>query len=506
MNEETTPKERALIVDDDMEMRRMLAFALRRAGYEIEQAENGEEGLEKLRAVQPSVVVTDLHMPVMDGITMLGEIRRLAPNMPIVVLTASGGIGSAVEAMRAGADDYLTKPVDPQALRFAVERAILRQKQRAETDILRRTLDELREAHAALKAERDFVSTVLGTIESLVVVMNLEGRIVKFNRACEHATGYAEAELLDMDAMKMLVDGNEMADAARIFDDLTSARTRRSTYENHWRSKNGEMRRITWTNTVLCDESGQVKHIVATGVDVTEVRNMEARVRRSEHLASIATFSAGVAHEIKNPLNAATLHLTLLGRLLGKTLPDLDGAREAAGIATGEIRRVAGLLEEFLQFARPETPRRSPTDLRRICDDVANLCRVEATAVNIEVSVTGDVQLAIRADEARMRQVVLNLVRNAIEAVRENGHVQIDVGNSGNVARVCVQDDGPGIAADEVRIFQPFFTTKEKGTGLGLSITHRIVTDHGGDIVVESRPGKTTFTITLPLGGCETTS
>lgn len=500
MSEESTPKERALIVDDDMDMRRMLAFTMRRAGYEVDVAENGEEGLEKARAFQPSVVITDLHMPGVDGMTMLMEIRRWAPHMPIVMLTASDGIGPAVDAMRAGADDYLTKPVDPHALRFAVERAISRQKQRAETDIMRRTLNELREAHVALEAERDFVSTVLGTIESLVVVMDLEGRIVKFNRACEHATGYEESEMLGTNAIELLVGADEVPEVRRVFEELASGGTRRNTYENHWRTKNGEMRRITWTNTVLLDESGQVKHVVASGMDVTDVRNMEARVRRSEHLASIATFSAGVAHEIKNPLNAATLHLTLLGRLLGKASPDLEGAREAAGIATGEIRRVGGLLEEFLQFARPETPRRSATDLRQICDDVAALCRVEAAAANIEISVTGDPRVAIRADDARMRQVVLNLVRNAIEAVRQNGHVQLDVGHTGNTAHVRVQDDGPGIMADDIRIFQPFFTTKEKGTGLGLAITHRIVTDHGGDIAVESRPGKTVFTVTLPMG------
>lgn len=226
---------------------------------------------------------------------------------------------------------------------------------------------------------------------------------------------------------------------------------------------------------------------------------MEARVRRTEHLASIATFSAGVAHEIKNPLNAATLHLTLLGRLLGKAAPDLEGAREAASIATGEIRRVATLLEEFLQFARPEKPRKAPTDLRQICNDIAALCRVEAEAASIEIAVTGESQLEVSADEGRMRQVVLNLVRNAMEAISQRGRVQIDVARKDNTARVRIQDDGPGLMADDVRIFQPFFTTKAKGTGLGLAITHRIITDHGGDISVESRPGQTVFTITLPL-------
>lgn len=499
MNVEAMPKGRALIVHDDMEMRHTLALSMHHAGYDVDFAETADEALSKARQTRPAVVITDLHMTGMDDMTALHEIRRAAPEMSIVVLTASGAIAPAVDALRTVADDYVIKPVNPDALHLAVERAVDRKKQRAETDLMRRTLAELRDAHAALQAERDFVSTVLATIESLVVVVDVEGRIVHFNAACERMTGYTDAEVRGRNAVDLLIDPDETPSAMNVFEELRSGRTRSCTYENHWRTKQGERRRTTWTNSVLLDETGCIKHIVASGVDVTDVRNMETRVRRSEHLASIATFSAGVVHEIKNPLNAAALHLQLLGRLLGKAVPEIDGAREAAGIATGEIRRVAVLLEEFLQLARPEKPRRSLTDLRRICEDVAALCRVEAEAANIGISVAGDTQLDIRADDGRMRQVVLNLVRNAMEAVRSTGNVRIAVVHTDVVAKVRVEDDGPGLSADEVRIFEPFFTTKENGTGLGLAITHRIVTDHGGDMTVESQPGKTIFTVVLPL-------
>ncbi|HRI66954.1 MAG TPA: ATP-binding protein [Polyangium sp.] len=499
MNEPVITNGRALIVHDDMDVRHMLAVSMHRVGYEVDFAETAEEAVEKTRTNALSVLITDLHMPGMDDTSMLHEIRRVAPDMSIVVLTAAHSIAPAVDAVRAVADEYVTQPVDPHALHFAVERAVDRKKARAETDLMRRTLAELREAHLALHAERDFVETVLGTIDSLVVVLDLDGTVVHFNAACERTTGMTAQEMRGRTVTDLLLDPEEKAALNKVFEAFRSGQTRRSTYENTWLTKGSERRRITWTNSVLLDELGQVKHIVASGVDVTDVRNMEARVRRSEHLASIATFSAGVAHEIKNPLNAAMLHLQLLNRLLGKTSPDLDAAREAATISVGEIRRVAALLDEFLQCARPEKPRRSLTDLRRICDDVAALCRVEAEAAHIEMQVTGDATLELHADDGRMRQVVLNLVRNALEAVRADGHVQIDVSHADDLAWVRVIDDGPGIVADEVRIFQPFFTTKEKGTGLGLSITHRIVTDHGGDITVQSQPGKTVFAVMLPL-------
>jgi len=499
MNEESTQRGRALIVDDDAEMRKLLGFVMRRGGFTVDLAEGGEQALTIAAETQPDVVVTDLHMPGMGGVELLRALRARSPDLPVLVLTASGGVASAVEAMREGAEDYLTKPVDPHALRFAIDRAIERRRQRAETDVLRRTLAELREAHGALSAERDFVSAVLDTIESLVVVLDTEGKILSFNRACERVTGYSEQEMLAVELIPQLVSEDEAEGVRGVFEALASGEVRRNTYENHWCTKEGERRRITWTNTVLLDDAGNVKNIVATGLDVTEAREMEARVRRTEHLASLATFSAGVAHEIRNPLNAATLHLTLLGRLLKGREPDLEGAREAAGIASSEILRVSQLLQDFLQFARPIALRRGPADLRRICDDIAALCSVEASASGVEIMVTGDAAIEANVDEQRLRQVLLNLVRNAMEAVGSGGHVRIDVVAEGRRARLRVEDDGPGLAADEVRIFQPFFTTKEKGTGLGLAITHRIVTDHGGDISVESRPGRTIFTITLPF-------
>jgi len=495
---EIMPKGRALIVHDDTEMRHSLAQSMQRVGYEVAFAETPHEALEKAREIVPAVVITDLHMSGMDDVSKLHEIRSVAPEMSILVLTTVSGIAPAVEAVRAVADEYVTKPIDPHALQFAVERAVKRNKDRAETDLMRRTLAELRDTHSALRAERDFISTVLATIDSLVVVLDVEGRILHFNAACERATGYVEAEVRGQNVLELLIESDEIGGVKKVFADLRSGQTRTSTYENYWRTKKGERRRICWTNSVLFDDETAVWHIVASGVDVTDVRAMEMRVRRSEHLASIATFSAGVAHEIKNPLNAAMLHLQLLTRLLGKSSPDIEALREAAGISTSEIRRVTGLLEEFLMFARPAKPRLSPTDLRRICDDVVTLCRIEAEAAHIELSVGGESSLSIQADDARMRQVVLNLVRNAIEAVRANGHVRLDVSRTSESARIRVEDDGPGLLADEVRIFQPFFTTKEKGTGLGLAITHRIVTDHGGDITVASQPGKTSFTVILP--------
>ncbi len=499
MNPESSKaKGRVLVVDDDDEMRTLIEMVLRVSGYVVEGCPWPEDAIVAAQANPPDIVITDLNMPGMDGVALLVKLRGREPELPVIVVTASGELSSAVAAMRAGAEDYLTKPIDLEALRFSVERAIERRRARAETDILRRTLEELRAAHVALQEERDFVDAVLDTIGALVLVLDLEGTIMRFNCACEETTGFSASEIVGQPVFKLICP-EELEGVHKVFDKLVEADIV-GRHENHWLTKDGKRRLIAWSNTVLKGEDGKVRNIIATGIDVTETRELAARMRRSEHLASLATVSAGVAHEIRNPLNAASLHLTLLRRLLtSRAGPDVNGALEAAAVTEGEIKRVSALLEEFLLFAKPKPLRCVKADLRKIADEVTSLCRIEAGDAGIELVCDGELELEVTIDEYRMRQVLLNLVRNALEAVGRGGRVSLLVEKNHTAALIRVEDNGPGLGDHGDRIFEPFFTTKEKGTGLGLAITHRIVVDHGGDITVKSRPGSTVFQICLPL-------
>lgn len=217
----------------------------------------------------------------------------------------------------------------------------------------------------------------------------------------------------------------------------------------------------------------------------------QAEVRRSERLAALGQLSAGLAHEIRNPLGSIKGSADLLIRFASK---ESAVVQELAGIISSEVDRTNLLVTRFLDFARPLEPRREPTDIRRVIDDAAMHAGVE-----IVREYTSSLPL-IPVDPALMEQVFINLITNAKQASENGGAIVVRTGEAAGQTEVSVIDHGCGIPADRREtIFNPFVTTKQNGVGLGLAIVARIVDGHGGKMTVESEPGKgTTFRVSLP--------
>jgi signal transduction histidine kinase len=229
---------------------------------------------------------------------------------------------------------------------------------------------------------------------------------------------------------------------------------------------------------------------------------VDVRTRRAERLAALGTMAAGLAHELRNPLNSAHLQLNVAERRLARSrAPDLQmdvqGARSAVELAQGEMKRLAGLVDDFLQFAKPQPLRLAFVDLRSTAEVIVSLVTPEAQAAGVSLALEPGIPVRLELDDEKIKQVLLNLVRNAIEASASGDRVHVSVEAIGSTAFLRVIDHGPGLPAD-APIFEPFFTTKEHGTGLGLAIVHRIALDHGGTVGVESRPGHTVFSVSLP--------
>jgi len=226
-----------------------------------------------------------------------------------------------------------------------------------------------------------------------------------------------------------------------------------------------------------------------------------ARERRmqADRISAMQTMTAGLAHEVRNPLNAAKLQLELLERRLRRAHDD-PRLLEPSELAQKEIARLTELVNDFLAFARPPELHVQDHDVVEIVRHVCDLERISAEKRGAMLAlVVAPAVLTARVDGPKVHQIVLNLVRNAVEAVTANGHVTVELTGSHDTFTVTVQDDGSGIPTDaQGRIYEPFFSTKDGGTGLGMSIVHSLVSLHDGRIELESSPRGTRFAVTIP--------
>ena len=231
-------------------------------------------------------------------------------------------------------------------------------------------------------------------------------------------------------------------------------------------------------------------------------RRLAARTRGHEHLIKLGQLVGGLAHEIKNPLSTINMNLKLLSEDLARH-DDEDHRRLARRLKAVQIEadRVKDILDDFLRFAGKVELSLEPTDLRRVIEELLDFFAPQADAAHVLL------RTSLPADEVRclvdanfIKQALLNLMINAVQAMEGGGELLIRLSSQRRDAIIEVIDTGPGMTGDVLdRIFQAYFSTKKNGTGLGLPTTQRIIREHGGDIHVQSEPGKgTRFVIKLP--------
>jgi signal transduction histidine kinase/putative methionine-R-sulfoxide reductase with GAF domain len=237
-----------------------------------------------------------------------------------------------------------------------------------------------------------------------------------------------------------------------------------------------------------------------------KLKDAQERMIHSETMAALGTFASGLAHEVRNPLNSMALQLSILERRIGRLEPGMAGEMsDLTAVIREEIRRLDGLVGDFLLFSRTSRIQHELTDVEVLMDEVIRLLRPEAREADVTLrrQRCGEPMPSLHVDAEKMKQVVINLVRNAIEAMPGGGVVVAESGVVDGQARIAVRDTGPGLP-EGIDVFQFFVTTKPKGTGLGLSIVQQIVLQHGGEITATSEPGKgAQFVVTLPLAPAE---
>jgi PAS domain S-box-containing protein len=352
--------------------------------------------------------------------------------------------------------------------------------------------DKDRRDFAALDPGQRPFARAVQLANAVIVGLDRERRIAVFNPEAERVSGRRASEVSGMAFGELLTE----EDRARFDALLTELEGEDGgvSFVLELRNRSGRIRQLAGSLKGAPDDPDVA--FILSARDITDERVLAEQLRRSESLASIGTLAAGLAHEIRNPLNGAQLHLTFLRRALrGVDNPDLA---EAAQVVAEEIQRLSALVSEFLDFARPTELRRERVSIPDICRKAAAMVTTEAMKPRVEMPTS---ELSADVDPGKVEQVLLNLLHNALEAIQDGAgsEVVLRAYREPRHAVIEVSDDGPGLPSPTAPIFDAFYSTKPGGTGLGLAIVHRIVTLHDGVIGVDSKPGSTVFRVRLPL-------
>lgn len=351
--------------------------------------------------------------------------------------------------------------------------------------------DELQNYLQQLAREKGFLEVIFNTLQEGILVVDASGKIIYLNASIQRLIGLPDNAL-----------GRNIAEYLKELDWKKILRERRVV---------GRDLEVYYPDPrvlsfYLVPLEGEGKEFIGYAMifhDITQTRERTREVIESEKVNALTLLAAGVAHELGNPLNSLHIHLQLLERDLKK----IEGARagrlvDSVRVAQSEINRLDNIINQFLRAVRPGQPDRKPHQVNTLVRESLEFLAPEISDRDILVETELGKDLpSIAVDAGQMKQAIYNLIKNSIQALSVGGILRIRTERNDTHLLLSFSDNGCGIPAENVsRIFEPYFTTKGGGSGLGLFIVRRIVREHGGDLILESDPGRgTTARILLPL-------
>ncbi len=484
-----------LVVDDERGIREKCRRILTAENHLVETAENGQQGLELIYAHQYDLILVDPMMPVMDGLPMMEKIHAYDPDLIMIAITGFATVETAVEAMRHGACDYLSKPFEPDHLITVINRALEKHRFVQQTKQLMAERDR---RLLEVANEKSKIRAIVHSMADAVLVINRDQQLVLWNPA----------------AIKMLNITNKIEPGQHLTDiislpDLTETikkaidpiAAKFTSLSEEIRLNNSTPHTLMANVSAVWDENLEMLGVVCILRDITQFKQIE-RVK--------SQFVSMVAHELRAPLSAISNYLaSYLANPAGDN-PECN--RQMLQRSKERADSLLNLIEDLLQISRLEAQQASQKKellhLSKIIQHTVEWLTPQANDkhITIEMEMPGPCP-AIEADRVEMEQLFTNLISNAIKYNRDHGKISISCLSNDNFFTIKIEDTGIGIAEEDLpHIFEDFFRISREetryltGTGLGLSIVKRIVESNLGSINVASELNKgTTFSVSFPI-------
>jgi PAS domain S-box-containing protein len=517
------PRQIIAIVDDrqtNLKILERLALSLGEA-VQVETYDQPAAALAAAEQRPPDLLVTDLKMPGLDGVGLIRAFRALkgCAELPIMALTASEERALRIEALQAGATDFLKSPVDHDEFRVRARNLLVMRRQQRELAQRASTLEqqivtEERRHQAALRESHELLMRVIDAVPVMVSATDREGRFVFVNECYARRVGKPAASIIGLTPVEVRDD--LQAHAAIERDRRIVARIDQpGTFEETIASPGGERRVLLTTKALLQDRAGPTVLVVTASLDISDRKTAELALVQAKDEAELASrskteFLANMSHELRTPLNA----IIGFSQVMADELMGPLGSARYTGYARdicSSAQHLLGIISDILDVSKLEAGKaeldEEDGDIAAIVGDVLQLVRERARALEIGLQTDLPADLPpVRLDVLKLKQVLLNLVTNAIKFSQAGGEVTLSARLAPDALRIVVADRGIGMDEDEVATAVSRFgqvasawSRKHPGTGLGLPLAIGLVELHGGTLTIESRKGDgTTVTVCLP--------
>ena len=462
--------------------------------YSIEKASSGKECLRRLQEEKFDILLLDHALPDGEGLNWLRQFNDLGIGIPTIFVTAKGDPQLAIEAMKEGVFDYINRSAEcAKAFPFVVNRAIEGHSLMLEKVRLQKEVIET----------KNFLESIVEKAGDAISVVDLEGKILYWNEGAEKIYGYKKEEVLGKKLSQFLYPRDKKMEAEE--EKLTETLLARvhqgeviPNVEGKRQTKKGKEIIISMTISPLRNAEGKVIGVSRICKDITDLKKAEERLIMAERLSSLGELTAGVAHELRNPLAGIKINTQILSR--GKDLPEIE--QKLLNSTQEGIEKIQKIVDDMLHFARPKASHFKEEEMNDVVDKSLTFLQTKLKKGNISSAFErGQGLPKVRIDIHQIQQVLINLMLNALQSMKEGGTLTVRTFlKDGDGVGIEVRDTGIGVPRSHLKkIFDPFFTTKSEGTGLGLSISLKILENHGAAIDVVSEEGKgSTFTIHFP--------